>query len=183
MPQTAIQWAEIESLDEIELTLPPVSVPPPPVELITWGQAIKRRLFFWQPPLNLVQFSLFGPTYLAPGQTYSFQVCAHVPEAFAGVRTLSRAFQADAELRAAGYGDKLIRRGAVIGLHLAVANAGVAQSMLRFQWVGQSKPWKFEVYVPWESPAGRTPGLLSIGLGTESIGQIHFNVIVLSRSA
>jgi len=183
LPQTAIQWTPVESLDDLELTLPPVFVPPPPPDTTTkWG-AVSRILFFWRSPSNLVQFSLFGPTYLSPGQTYSFQVCAHMPEAFAGVRTLSRAFQADAELRAAGYGDKRIRRGAVIGLHLAVANAAVAQSIVRFPWVGQSKPRKFDVYVPWESPSGRTPGLLSIGLGTEAIGRIHFDVIVLPRSA
>jgi len=179
----AIQWtATPDGLDSVEFTLPPVVVPPPPDLGQSFGHKLWEALCFWRPAADLIQFSIYGPTHLMPGQRYQFQVCPHLPEAFSSVRTLCRATQSDAELRASDFAPKLIRRTTELGLHLAVANAGLSQSLLRFQWHGQSKAWKFEVFVPWESQVGRSPAMLSVGIGEEVVTQIPFYVMILSRT-
>ena len=159
-----------------------VPVPAPPAFARSRWWRLARRFLPWARPSDTVQLSLFGPAELVPGQTYRFQVYVHPPEAFASVRTLSRAFQPDTGLRGAGYAAKPVPRASEIGLHLALARAGVAKSLVRFQWVGHTKPRAFEVYVPWESATGRACGLLTVGLDNHQTAEIPFEVTVLPRS-
>ena len=156
--------------------------PPPNFGTLSGWRRLARRVFTWIPPHDVIQLSLFGPAELAPGRTHRFQVYAHPPEAFASVRTLSRAFQPDTELRAAGYATRLIPRGSPLGLHLAVAQSAVPGSLVTFKWVGHTKPHSFEVYVPWESRAGRTPGRLTLGLNAEQVAEVEFEVLVQHRA-
>ena len=155
-------------------------VPPVAPRRSAWRQLL-RRIFPWGRPRDTVQLSLFGPPELVPGQTYRFQVYAHPPEAFASVRTLSRAFQPDTGLRGAGFAGRPVARASEIGLHLALSGAGVAKPLVRFKWVGQTRPWAFEVYLPWETPVGVAAGVLTVGLDDQQTAEIAFEVSVLPR--
>lgn len=180
IPPMVMNWTA--QSDQEETTLSPVVVPLPPLDTRSTLRWFKKLFCFWLPPRDTIQLSLFGPTSLSPGQTYRFQVYTHPPEAFTSVCTLSRAFQPDTDLRGAGYADRHVPRGEEFGIHLAVANAGVKKSLVRFKWLGQTKPWSFDVYVPWESPSGITPGMLTIGLNNTQVARIPFEVLVLPRS-
>jgi hypothetical protein len=130
-----------------------------------------------------VQVSVFGPREVGPGRKVRLQVYAHPPDAFASVCTLSRALQPDADLLSVGYLSQPVTRGAEIGLHLSVANAAVAQSLIRFAWQGRPKAKRFEMLVPWESPAGRTPAVLTVGVANVEAARVAFDLVVLARSA
>ncbi len=182
LPPTAVNWSSGSSCG-LSTSGGMVCVPPPPRTARTHWRRLARRLLFFVPTRDTVQLSLFGPAELVPGQTARFQVYAHPPESFGSVRTLSRAFQPDTELKATGYAGRPVARGVEIGLHLAVANAGVAKALVRFEWLGQTKPWAFEVYVPWESPPGPTVGLLTVGLNDHHSAEITFEATVSSRSS
>lgn len=158
-------------------TPPPAAPPPRPPFL----RRLARRLAFWLPPADQVQLSVFGPPAVAPGANIFLQVFAHTPGAFESVRTLSRAFHQDGELLATGFVHREVVRGDELGLHLAVANAGVGRSLLQLNWLGQPQPRSFEVHVPWESPTGLTVGVLSAGLGGVMAGRVEFRIKVLPR--
>jgi serine/threonine protein kinase len=181
LPPTAIQWTTGETQDL--LSIKPVTVPVLPNIGLGFFRKCLRKFFPTKFSADVVQFSLFGPIRLVPGQTFQFQAYSHPPESFNSVRTISRAFAPDTDYLGGGFSQRLIKRGTEIGLHLTLANTGVAKSLLRFLWVGQSKPWTFEVHVPWEAPSGVTPGILTMGLGHEQIGQVPFEIIILPRSA
>ena len=181
LPPTPINWAATPDGPTVR-ELGPVRVPPVPTLTRTFWDRV-RALLTWQPPQDVVQFSLFGPAKLVPGQTYQFHVYAHPPDSFASVCTISRAFTSDADLLATGYAGKLVPRGSPVGLHLSVVNAAVARSLVNFPWVGQSKPSKFDVHVPWESPAGVINGVLSVGLNQVQVSRVPFEVVVLPRTA
>jgi len=178
-PPTAVHWA---ASGPARRAVAPVRVPPAPQLPRGFWQRV-RALLTWQPPADVVQFSLFGPAQVAPGQTYQFQVYSHPPDSFGSVCTISRAFTADTDLLATGFAARRVPRGSAVGLHLAVANAGVARSLASVKWVGQSKPWKFDVHVPWESPAGVIDGLLSVGLDQVEVARVPFELAVLPRTA
>ena len=181
LPPTSVVWTALAD-GPTRTELGPVVVPPAP-KLVRSFWARVRSLVTWQPPADVVQFSLFGPSRLAPGQTYRFHVYSHPPDSFGSVCTISRAFTADADLLASGFGERLLPRGGDLGLHLAVANAGVARSLVSFAWSGQSKPSKFDVHVPWESPAGVIGGVLSVGLSQVQVARVEFELVVLPRTA
>ncbi len=181
LPPTSVIWTALAD-GSARSELGPVVVPPAPKLARSFWSRV-RSVVTWQPPADLVQFSLFGPSRLAPGQTYRFHVYAHPPDSFNSVCTISRAFTADADLLASGFAERLLPRGSDVGLHLAVANAGVARSLVSFAWVGQSKPSKFDVHVPWESPAGVIGGVLSVGLSQVQVACVPFELVVLPRTA
>jgi len=181
LPPTSVQWGALPG-GPTRSGLAPVVVPPAPKFYRSFWARL-RALLTWQPPADVVQFSLFGPAQLAPGQTYRFHVYAHPPDSFSSVCTISRAFTADSDLLASGFAEQPMPRGGTVGLHLAVANAGVSRSVVNFAWVGQSKPSKFDVYVPWESPTGVIGGALSVGLDQVQVGRVEFEVVVLPRTS
>lgn len=178
LPPVPVNWQPAQPV--ASFALPKVQVPPIP-RLGSGFHRFLRFFCFWMVPRDTVQLSLFGPPSLSPGQTFRFQVYVHPPEAFASVHTLSRAFRPDTELLAAGFVPKLVKRGEELGLHLLVTNAGVAQSLVRFRWVGQTRPWAFEVYVPWESPAGQSEETLTVGLNNVEMARIPFHMVISSR--
>jgi hypothetical protein len=130
-----------------------------------------------------VQISVFGPPQIAPGQRVQFLVYAHLPEAFEGVSTLCRALNVGADLLGTGYIDRPVPRETEVGIHMALANAGVAKSLINISWTGQTLPRTFDVFVQWESPTGVTSGIVSIGIGQERVGAIPIHFVVLPRSA
>ena len=158
------------------------ALPTPPRGPGAWRRAWRRALF-WLPPADAVQLSLFGPPRLVPGRTHRFQVYTHPPETFASVRTLSRAFQPDTELRGAGYLPDPVPRGDEIGLHLSLPGTGVAQPLVRFAWAGQTRPYAFEVYVPWESLPGPADGVLTVGLNDREAATVRFAVVLVPRGS
>ena len=131
---------------------------------------------------DAVQVSVFGPRHLEPGKTVRLQVYAHPADAFASVCTLSRALQPDSEVLAVGQIERPVKRGEQIGLHLSVRNGGLARSLTAFTWQGKPKAEPFELLVPWESPAGRTPAALTVGLNNVQAGRVAFELSVLPRS-
>lgn len=153
---------------------------PPPTSVL-WRK-VKRNLMFWQAATDVVQVSVFGPT-VTPGQTVNLTVFLHTPDAIASVLTLSRAFMRDAEPVGTGYLTCQISRGSELKVHLSVANAGVGKALLDFEWRGQPQRLNFDLHVPWESPEGTSPGLVSVGLDNVRVGKIEFGLNVRPRKA
>ena len=141
-----------------------------------------RSLLFWKAHADAVMLSVFGPPTIAPGQRVQFLVYAHLPEAFDGVATLCRAVHTGADLLGVGYIDRPVPRGTEVGLHLALANAGVARSLINFPWTGQTQPRTFEVFVPWESPPGLASGVVSAGVADARAAAVPLHFVVLPRS-
>ncbi|MBN9122455.1 MAG: serine/threonine protein kinase [Planctomycetes bacterium] len=144
---------------------------------------MKRNLLFWQTARDPVQVSVFGPPAVVPGQTVKVTIYLHTPDAAANVRTLSRAFQHDAELIGTGRLAREVARASELAVHLSVANAGVAKTQHEFEWRGQPHRLVFDLHVPWESPEGTSPGLVSVGLDNVRVGKIEFRLYVLPRKA
>lgn len=155
---------------------------PPKSDSALWKK-VKRNLLFWQPVTDSVQVSVFGPAAVAPGQTVKLTVYVHAPDVAGSVRTLSRAFQHDAELIATGRLAREVARSSELVVHMSVTNAGVDRTQLAFQWRGQPVRLVFELHVPWESPEGTAPGLVSVGFSSVRVGKIEFGLSVLARKA
>jgi hypothetical protein len=147
---------------------------------VLWKK-VKRNLLFWQKPMDVLRVSVFGPASVAPGQSAKVSVFLHTPEATDSVRTLSRAFHHDSELIGSGYVAQEVTRETTLGVHLSVANAGVSKSLLTLIWRGQPHRLVFDLHVPWESPSGPAPGLVSIGRDNVRIGKIEFRLTLLPR--
>lgn len=130
---------------------------------------------------DLVQFSVFGPSHLTPGQSVRWQVFVHLPESFESVCTLSRAFHSDSTLLSTNFLDQPVKHNANLGLQLKVANAGVAQSETTLSWQGQSKPRAFDVHVPWECPAGKTTASMFVDIDGVLVGEFSFQIHILPR--
>jgi hypothetical protein len=140
-----------------------------------------KRMMFWAAPTDVVQVSVFGPPAVSPGQTARVTVYLHTPDAVNSVRTLSRAFQHDAELIGRGYVARQVSRQTQLGVHLFTSNAAAAKSLHTFSWRGTPHRISFDVHVPWESPSGPAPGLVSVGRDDIRIGKIAFNLHILPR--
>ena len=179
---TPVQWhpAETDAAAASEPESP--SDDAAPSQSVLW-KALKRNLLFWQTSTDQVQVSVFGPRAVTPGQKVNLTIFLHTSEAAATVRTLSRAFQHDAELLGIGGLTREITRATELAVHLSVANAGVAQTLVAFVWRGQPHQLNFELHVPWESPGGTSPGLVSVGLKNVRVGKIEFRLNVLPRKA
>ncbi|MCI0703352.1 MAG: hypothetical protein L0241_19915 [Planctomycetia bacterium] len=144
---------------------------------------LKRNLLFWRQTPDWIQVSVFAPPVVTPGQSVKLTVYLHTPEAAASVRTLSRAIYHDAELIGTGLVSCEVTRKTELAAHLSVANAGVARSMIPCVWHGQPHRLAFSVHVPWESPEGPAPCVMSIGVENVRIGKIEFWLHVLPRKA
>jgi serine/threonine protein kinase len=144
---------------------------------------VMHAFTFWKPHSDVVQLSVFGPPTISPGDNVSLQVFAHTPESFDSVMTLAKVFHQNGELLATGFVQKEVRHGQRLGLHLGVVNAGVDRSEVEITWRGQPQPRKFDLYVPWESPAGPSPTVLSAGLERMLSGRIAFTLHILPRRA
>jgi hypothetical protein len=147
---------------------------------VLWKK-VKRSLLFWQSPQDTLQVSVFGPKSVAPGQPAKLTVFLHTPETSDSVRTLSRAFHHDSELIGSGFLAQDVARDSELGVHLSVANAGVSKSLLTLTWRGQPHRLVVDLHVPWESPGGPAPGLVSIGRNNIRIGKVEFWLTLLPR--
>jgi serine/threonine protein kinase len=154
--------------------------PPPSTDSMLWKK-LKRNLMFWKAPTDVVQVSVFGPPSLTPGQPAKVSVYLHAPEAADSVHTLCRAFHHDAILIGTGYVTREVAREENVGVHFSVANAGVTKSMQTLVWRGQPHRLVFDLHVPWESPGGPAPGVVSIGIDNVRIGRIEFRLHLLPR--
>jgi serine/threonine protein kinase len=153
----------------------------PPSGSVVWKK-LKRNLLFWQAATDTVQVSVYGP-HATPGRASKLLVFLHTADAAESVRTLSRAFLEGAELVGSGSVAREVARGAELAVHLSVANAGVAKALLKCQWRGQPHRLSFDLHVPWESPEGVSPGLVSVGLDNLRIGKVEFGLNILPRKA
>ena len=161
---------------------PPDPGEPPQTDSTFWKK-FRRTFLFWRPLSDLLQVSVFGPATVTPGQPAAVSVYLHTPESADSVRTLSRAFHHDAELIGAGYVTREVPRMSELGVHLTVANAGVSKSLLTFVWRGQPHRLVYELHVPWESPGGPAPGIISVGLDNVRVGKIEFRLYLLPRKS
>lgn len=166
----------------IQPGLPPVPElgEPPATDTHLWRR-LKRNVLFWKPATDVAQVSVFGPSSLTPGQSSKLSVYVHTPGASESVHTLCRAFHHDVVLVGAGYISREVAREETVDVHLSVSNAGVTKSMLNFMWRGQPHRLVFDLHVPWESPAGLAPGVVSVGVNNVRIGKIDFWLQVLPR--
>lgn len=144
---------------------------------------VKRSLLFWQAPMDNIRISIFGPATIVPGQQAKLSVFLHTAEAAESVRTLSRAFHHDSELIGTGFLAQEVARDTELGVHLSVANAGVSRTLLPCVWRGQPQRLVFDLHVPWESPGGPAPGLVSIGRDNVRIGKVEFRLTLLPRKS
>ncbi|MDY3557047.1 hypothetical protein R5W24_006231 [Gemmata sp. JC717] len=154
----------------------------PPASSAMW-KTLRRNVLFWKAPRDAVQVTVFGPSAAPPGQTVRLTIFLHPPDAVASVRTLSRAFQGDAEQVGTGYLAREVARGAELAVHVSVANAGVGKALMKCQWRGQPHRLSLDLHVPWESAEGWTPGLVSVGLDDVRVGKVEFWLNVLPRKA
>jgi serine/threonine kinase PknH len=153
---------------------------PPVTNSVLWKK-VKRNLFFWQTPTEVVQVSVFGPAAVSPGQSAKVWVYFHAPAATESIHIQSGAFQHNAKLIGSGYMAREVAYKTELGVHLSMANAGVSRSLLTFVWRGQPRALVFDLHVPWESPGGPAPGLVSIGRDKVRIGTIAFHLMLLPR--
>jgi hypothetical protein len=174
---TPVQWHTGGSA-EAARPANPTDLPPPPSAL--WKK-VRRNLLFWQAPRDTVQASVFGPVALTPGATGRICVVLHLPEQADSVRTLVRAFEHESELLGTGVLVREVARGSSLAVHLSVTNAGVDKSLVTFAWRGQSHRANFDLIVPWESPCGPAPGLVSVGRDNVRIGKAEFHLRILPR--
>lgn len=162
---------------------PPAADPgTPPASSFMWKK-LRRNVLFWQAPRDPVQVTVFGPAAATPGQTVRLTIVLHTPDTAANVRTLSRAFQHDAEQIGTGYLAREVARAAELAVHVSVANAGVGKTLMTFEWRGQPHKLNLDLHVPWESAEGWTPGLVSVGLDDVRVGKVEFWLNVLPRKA
>lgn len=147
---------------------------------VLWRK-VKRSLLFWQTPQDVLRVSVFGPLSVTPGLAAKLSVFLHTPDTANSVRTLSRAFHHDAELIGTGSVTQEVTRDTELGVHLSVANAGISKSLLTMVWRGQPHRLVFDLHVPWESPGGAAPGLVSIGRNNVRIGKVEFWLTLLPR--
>lgn len=141
------------------------------------------KLAFWKPQLYAVQVSIFGPQIIDPGQRVQFTVYAHMSESFASAKTLCRAMRADAELVGTGFLDVPIPRGKDLILTMALTNAGLTKSDAKIHWVGQLQPRTYDVFVPWECPAGLMSGVVTVGIEKKMVGSIPMQLLIRPRSS
>gem|GEM_PF-969707 len=177
-----VNWAAAPTGDARPTERSPVVVPPPPRFETTLAKNLSRQVLFWKAAEDTVQLSLFGAPEVAPGQRVNFIVYAHAPDVFSNVVTLCRAMRPDAELIGAGFLDVPVRRGADVSLHMALTHAGVAKSLVKFTWVGQTQPRTFEVFVPWESPAGLTSGVVTAGIEKTMVASVPLHFMIPNRT-
>jgi hypothetical protein len=178
---TPVVW-HTSGADDVPAPNSPAPTAKRPANSVLWKK-VKRNLLFWQASTDTIQVSVFGPPTINPGQTGRLTIFLHPPDAAASVRTLSRAFQHDAELIGTGFLTREVTRSRELAVHLSVANAGVAKTLVKFEWRGQPHRLNFDLHVPWESPEGASPGLVSVGLNNIRIGRVEFRLNVLPRKA
>jgi serine/threonine protein kinase len=161
---------------------PPEPAPPEPApaDSVLWKR-VKRNFRFWQAAKDTLWVSVFGPPGVTPGQTIKLTVYLHQPDAAAAVRTLARAFQHDAELIGTGMATGEVVRDTQLAVHLSVTNAAASKSLVRATWLGQPHRIVFDLHVPWESPAGPAPGLISVGQENVRVGKAPFSLHILPR--
>lgn len=155
---------------------------PPLTDSVLWKK-FKRSILFWKGTQDVVQVSVFGPPTLTSGQPAKVSVYLHTPEASDSVNTLCRAFHHDAVMIGTGYLNREVTREEELGVHFTVANAGVAKSLQTFLWRGQPHRMVFDLHVPWESPGGPAPGVVSVGVNNVRIGKVEFRLLLSSRKS
>lgn len=178
MPEP-VQWHTSSEREPAE-PAPATNAEPVPTNSVLWKK-VKRNLLFWQPPTDPVVISVFGPATATPGNTIRVTVFLHHPDSADSVQTLSRAFQHDAELIGSGHLAREVAREATVAVHLSVMNAAASRSMMEIIWRGQPLRLNFDLHVPWESPCGLAPGLVSVGQTNVRIGKAAFNLSILPR--
>ena len=181
LPPAPVNWATAAPLQSGRIERPPVVLPPMPQFRSSLVQGLKKRFQFWKPVADTVQLTIFGAPEIEPGQRVNFLVYAHAPEAYSNVATLCRALRPDAELLGAGFLDSPVPRGVEIGIHMALAYAGVAKSLVQITWIGQTQPKTFEVFVPWESLPGLASGVVTAGVGKTMIASIPLHFVIPNR--
>ncbi len=177
-----VNWAAGPVHSESPTERPPVVVPPVPQFQSAIARGLRKKVLFWKAVEDTVQISLFGAPEIAPGQRVNFIAYAHSPETFSNVVTLCRAMRPDAELIGAGFLDVQVRRGVDVSLHMALTHAGVAKSLVKFTWIGQTQPRTFEAFVPWESPAGLTSGVVTAGIDKTMVASIPLHFMIPNRT-
>lgn len=175
---TPVQYHTAEA-DPPSGETPPKSDDPPGGSVL-WKR-LRRKVLFWKAPTDPVQVSVFGPVALAPGESARVCVVLHAPDAAESVRTLTRAFERDAELLGTAAVVREVARASDLAVHLTVTNAGVDRSLVTVPWRGQPNRLTFDLHVPWESPSGPAPGLVSVGQDDVRVGKVEFHLQILPR--
>lgn len=183
LPAPVTYAPNADSILAVPSAVPAVEIPELPPFARSILRGFRKKLLFWKPHADLVLLSIFGPPRISPGDNVTLQVFAHLPEVLESVRTLSKVFLQNCEMLATGYVQMEVRHGQKLGLHLGVVNAGVDRSEAELTWRGQPQPRKFDLYVPWESPAGPSPTVLSAWLDRAQAGRIAFSLQILPRKA
>jgi len=155
---------------------------PPLTDSVLWKK-VKRNILFWRATREVVQVSVFGPPNLTPGQPAKVSVYLHTPETSDSVHTLCRAFHHDAVLVGSGYLTREVTREEELGVHFAIVNAGISKSMQNFTWRGQPHRVVFDLHVPWESPGGPAPGVVSVGADNGRLAKVEFRLLLLPRKS
>lgn len=176
---TPVQWHTGGDPDP-DAPAPEANAAPAHANSVLWKK-VKRNLLFWQAPTDPVVVSVYGPVTAVPGTTVRVTAFLHHPDSTDSVQTLSRAFEHDAELLGTGNLAREVAREATVGVHLSIMNAAATRSLMEVVWRGQPLRLSFDLHVPWESPPGAAPGLVSVGLANVRIGKAAFTLNILPR--
>jgi hypothetical protein len=91
--------------------------------------------------------------------------------------------RADVELVGAGFLELAIPHGTDLQLTMALANAGLAKSDATVHWIGQLQPRTYDVFVPWECPAGLMSGVVTVSIQKKMAGSIPIQCLIHPRSS
>ncbi|MFO0798355.1 MAG: hypothetical protein U0804_12835 [Gemmataceae bacterium] len=143
----------------------------------TWKR-LKRKVMFWKPSTDTVWVRVYGPPAAARSESPRVTVFLFPPHAADSVATLARAFDHDAVLLGAAVLARAIGRGEELAVHVTVADVAVTTPVWTTEWHGS--PWRaeFDLLVPWEAPAGRAAGVVSVGQAGVLVGEVEFPFVV-----
>lgn len=151
-------------------------LPPSPKSSLT--QSVTRALFFWEPPSDTIQCSVFGIPTVRVGGTVVMNIFLHHPLATRTVMGLATNFSEQTHALGAGYLLKDIRRQSQLALYLDVQHAQVQAPLQELTWQGQPELLAIQVHIPPGTPRGQVDAVLSLGQDDVLIGQVSFVLTV-----
>ena len=129
------------------------------------------------PRIDLVTFSLTGPSVLTPGKSAAVIVWAHLDRHLAEVERRARR-EIGADIHVQGKSGVRVPQGAGLTVRLQVPELGVADPEDDLAWDGDIANARFLVTPPKDAASGSYPGRATIHLGGAQIAKLAFTLEV-----
>jgi TIR domain len=128
---------------------------------------------------DVVDCTVFAPTFAVPGETVFLQVFAHLVEQTDEARRLAREFDPEAERRAFKTLEAIVRRESILMFELQMERVAVADRVQSLVWQGRPASVQFEVGVPAGARPGAYVGAVTVSLDSVPIGHVKFKLAVV----